>query len=137
MNNILVKSIDGSFSIHLYDFGYIVDSEYIHFVLELITPIFNLSTVANMNIREFIQFRDNLDLMLNKQSKKFYLGPLGEFWSIEFLMNNNREVVVKGSISDTYIPQSCLTFFNTINMESLIKVLLDIEDILKDLDKEK
>ena len=38
MNNILVKSIDGSFSIHLYDFGYIVDSEYIHFVLELITP---------------------------------------------------------------------------------------------------
>ena len=137
MNNILVKSIDGSFSIHLYDFGYIVDSEYIHFVLELITPIFNVSTVANMNIREFIQFRDNLDLMLNIQSKKFYLGPLGEFWSIEFLMNNNREVVVKGSISDTYIPQSCLTFFNTINMESLIKVLLDIEDILKDLDKEK
>ena len=124
MNNILVKSIDGSFSIHLYDFGYIVDSEYIHFVLELITPIFNVSTVANMNIREFIQFRDNLDLMLNKQSN-------------EFLMNNNREVVVKGSISDTYIPQSCLTFFNTINMESLIKVLLDIEDILKDLDKEK
>ena len=52
-------------------------------------------------------------------------------------MNNNREVVVKGSISDTYIPQSCLTFFNTINMESLIKVLLDIEDILKDLNKEK
>ena len=70
MNNILVKSIDGSFSIHLYDFGYIVDSEYIHFVLELITPIFNVSTVANMNFREFIQFWVKLDLMLNKQSKK-------------------------------------------------------------------
>lgn len=137
MNNILMKNIDGSFSIHLYDFGYIVDSEYIHFVLELITPIFNVSTVANMNIREFLQFRDDLYLMLNKQSKKFYLGPLGEFWSIEFLMNNNHEVVVKGSISDTCIPQSCLTFCNIINIESLIKILPDIEDVLKYLDKGK
>lgn len=135
MNNIFINSTDNSFSIHLYDFEYDISSDYFQFKFELITPIFKVSLVSNASADECIQFRNNLNLMLNEKTKRFCLGPLGEFWAIEFLIKEKNKIIVNGNISDTQIPQSNLTFHNVVSLECLTEVIRQVENILNNFNK--
>lgn len=126
MNNIFISNTDHSFSIHLYDFEYDISSDYFQFKFELITPIFKVLMASNASADECAQFKNDLDLMLNEKTRRFYLGPLGEFWAIEFLKEKN-EIIINGNISDTQMPQSNLTFYNVISLESLTEVMSQIE----------
>jgi len=130
MNEILIGNPDNSFSIRFYNFERSVSVDYFQLNLELVSYIFIVSTVTSISVEDFLLFKRNLEFMLHKQHKVFTLSPLGEFWSIEFLMKEKGTIQLNGYISDTQIPQSHLTFHNVISADRLSEIILQIENVM-------
>lgn len=130
MNEILVRNENNSFFIRFYNFERSVSVGYLQFRLELISPVFKVSTVFNVSIEELLLFKKDLDLMLRKCHKEVSFTPLGEFFCLRFQMKEKGIIHLNGCISDTQMPQSSLTFHNIICVDYLSVILMQIENVM-------
>lgn len=84
---------------------------YLRMKLGVVQCYVNVELDMYMYVDEFILFREELDLLRNNEVQQVKLAPLGEFVVIE-LYRNEKGLCMKGEISDSLMPQSCLSFRN-------------------------